>query len=86
MNVIKPKRGPLKIRKIHFTKESTDNFNYLLQKESWQESISKRDVNTSFMEIILYLCDIAFPLKTLHRGNIKKINGSPKEYVIYVNE
>jgi hypothetical protein len=35
ININRPKRGPVKSRKRQFTRESTDEFNYLLQKESW---------------------------------------------------
>jgi hypothetical protein len=39
INVNRPDGGPIKIRKRQFTKESINEFNYLLQKESWQESL-----------------------------------------------
>jgi hypothetical protein len=51
-----PKRGPIKIRKSQYTKGNIEEFNYLLQKELWQESLSISDVNScfkAFMDTIL---------------------------------
>jgi hypothetical protein len=42
INVNRPDRGPVKIRKRQFTKESIHEFYYLLQKELWQESFRFR--------------------------------------------
>jgi hypothetical protein len=41
ININRSKRGPVKSRKRQFTTESIDEFNYLLQKESWQECCFK---------------------------------------------
>jgi hypothetical protein len=48
-------------------KESIVMFNYLLEKELWQDNLLNSDVNISFdvfMDTILYHYIIEFPLKT----------------------
>jgi hypothetical protein len=75
INVNRPDRGSHMCRKRQFTKESIQEFNYLLQKESWQKSLSSSDVNASFnafMDMILYYYNIAFPLKTVYMIKIRK--------------
>jgi hypothetical protein len=62
-------------------------FNYLLQKESWQESFLRLDLNISFnafMDMILHHSNTVFPLKTVYMSKIRKNNGSLKEYKILV--
>jgi hypothetical protein len=90
INVNRSKKGPVKSRKRQFTKECIDEFNYLLQKEPWEECLLNLDVNTSFnafMDSILYHYNIAFPLRTVYRSNTeKKRNGLPKKYIILVKE
>jgi hypothetical protein len=73
INVNRPDRRPVKSRKRQFTKESINEFNYLLQKASWQKSLSNYDINTSFnalMDTILYHYNTTFSLKTV--CNIRK--------------
>jgi hypothetical protein len=69
INVNRPKnKEPLKSTEIQFTKESIDEVNHLLQKDSWQECFLNLDVNTSFnvfVDLILYQYNIAFPLETV---------------------
>jgi hypothetical protein len=63
------------IRKRQFTKESIDEFNYLSEKGSCQESLSSSDVNSSFdafMGMTFYHYDTAFLLKTAYRSNKNK--------------
>jgi hypothetical protein len=75
INVNRSERGPVESKKRQFTKESIDEFNYLLQKESWQECFLNLDVNTSFnafIDMIFYHCNITFSLKTVYRSNIEK--------------
>jgi hypothetical protein len=83
LHVNGPNRGPIKIRKRQYTKGNIEEFNYLLQKELWQESRSIADVNScfnAFMDMILYHINTAFPLKTVHSSNIRKKIELPKEY------
>jgi hypothetical protein len=75
INVNRSKRGTVKIRKRQFSKESIDEFTYLLQKETWQKCFLNLDVNTSFnafMDLIFYYYNIVFTLKTVSRSNIEK--------------
>jgi hypothetical protein len=75
ININRPDRGPHICRKRQFTKEGIQEFYYLLQKESWQKSLSSSDVNVSFnafMVMILYYYSIAFPLKTVYMSKIRK--------------
>jgi hypothetical protein len=53
LNAYRPERGPVKIRKRQFTKESTDKFNYLLQKELWQENLSNSNIQTCFNALFI---------------------------------
>jgi hypothetical protein len=69
------KNRTVKIKKRQFTITSTDEFNYLLQRELWQVSLSNSDVNTSFnafMDMTLYHCNTTFPLNIFYRSNMKK--------------
>jgi hypothetical protein len=52
INVNAPKGEAMKIMKRQFTKERTDEFNYALQKESWQNSLSNLHAHTSFNAFI----------------------------------
>jgi hypothetical protein len=56
-------------------KESTVDFNYLLQKDSWQECPSNSDVNINFhvfMDTILNHYITEFPLKPFQGSNREK--------------
>jgi hypothetical protein len=62
-------------RKRQFTEEAIQEFNYLLQKELWQESFSNSDANSSFnvfMNTILYYYNIAFPLKIVYMSKTRR--------------
>jgi hypothetical protein len=62
-------------RKRQFTEEIIHVFNYLLRKESWQDSFLSSDVNirfNAFMDTILHHCNIAFPLKIVYMSKIRK--------------
>ena len=62
-------------REGQFTKEGVQEFNYLLQKELWQESFSNSDASASFndfMDMILYYFNIAFPKKTVYMKMTRK--------------
>jgi hypothetical protein len=57
------------------SKESIDDFNYLLQKKSWHESLSNSDVNTSFisfMDTILYHYNTTLLLKAVYGTSMRK--------------
>jgi hypothetical protein len=74
LHVNSPNRGPIKIRKREYTKGNIE-YNYLLQKELWQESLSISDVNScfnAFMDTILYHFNTVFPLKTFRSSNVRK--------------
>jgi hypothetical protein len=51
INVNRSERGPQMCWKRQFTKEGILEFNYLLQKESWQESFSNSDANAALMPL-----------------------------------
>jgi hypothetical protein len=75
INVNRPDRGPQMCRKRQFTIEGIQEFNYLLQKELWQESFSNSDTNASFnafMNAILYYYNTAFPLITVYTSKTRK--------------
>jgi hypothetical protein len=76
LNANRPERGPVKIRKRQFTKESTDKFNYLLQKESWQENLSNSDIKTFFNALkgIIIIIQPGSPrnMKFLYKDEIAK--------------
>jgi hypothetical protein len=75
INVNRSERGPQICWKRQFTKEGILEFNCLLQKESWQESFSNADANSSFnafMDTFLYYFNIAFPLKTVYMSKTRK--------------
>jgi hypothetical protein len=77
IHIDSPNRGPIRIRSRKYTKGNIDEFNHLLQKELWQESLSASDVNTcfnAFMDTMRYHFNTAFPLKTIHRCNLRKNN------------
>jgi hypothetical protein len=67
INVEKLKKGPVRIKKRQFTQE----FNYLLSKESWLNT----EVNTKFnifMDSILYYYNIAFPIQSSYLNESSK--------------
>ena len=67
INVENPKRGLAKVRKLHFTGESVEEFKYLLHQESWQKAFVYSEINTKFYvftDTVLYL-NIALPLKSV---------------------
>jgi hypothetical protein len=69
IRVENPKLGLVKVRRRQFTEESTEELNYLLLKELWQEVLMNSEVNSKFnvfMDTILYYFNIAFPLKSYY--------------------
>jgi hypothetical protein len=75
INANRPDRGPQMSRKRQFMEEGIQEFNYLLQKELWQQSFSNSDANSSFnvfMDMILFYYDIAFPLKTVYMSKTRR--------------
>jgi len=53
----------------HFRDDNIREFQYLLEKETWQEVFRETEVNAKFkpfMNIVLHIFDIAFPLKFRH--------------------
>jgi len=55
-----------RILKRHFRDDNIREFQYLLEKETWQEVFRETELNAkfkAFMNLILHLFDIAFPLK-----------------------
>ena len=58
-----------RVLKRHFRDDNIRVFQYLLEKETWQEVFRETEVNAKFkpfMNIVLHLSDIAFPLKFRH--------------------
>ena len=58
-----------RVLKRHFRDYNIREFQYLSEKETWQEVFREKEVNAefkAFMNIVLHLFDIAFPLKFRH--------------------
>jgi hypothetical protein len=81
--VVIPSKLSYSCWKRQFTEEGIQEFNYLLQKELWQENFSNSDAKSSFnvfMDTILYYYNIAFPLNTVYMSKIRRKNGLPKVF------
>jgi hypothetical protein len=62
-----------KVLKRHFGDDNIREFKYLFKKDTWQEVFSETEVNAKFkffMNSILHVFDIAFPLEFRHRKNL----------------
>jgi hypothetical protein len=79
-------KGPITTYKRFFTDKNIEEFQYLLQKEKWDEVSASNESNTSFnifMDTFRYYFNIAFPIKatyvkesTVNKGITKGINVS----------
>jgi hypothetical protein len=59
-----------RVLKKRFGDDNIREFQYLLEKETWQEVLLETEVNAKFkvfMNIVLHLFDIVFPLEFRHR-------------------
>jgi hypothetical protein len=59
-----------RVLKRRFGNSNIREFQYLLEKETWQEVLEETDINVKtkvFMNIVVHLFDIAFPLELRHK-------------------
>jgi hypothetical protein len=50
--------GPITTCKRHFTDKNVEEFQYLLQKENWDEVLASNEPNTSFKSLWTHLVTI----------------------------
>ncbi|PNF17939.1 hypothetical protein B7P43_G18419 [Cryptotermes secundus] len=76
IKVNKPKTGWKKITRRQFSGRNIEEFNHLLEMESWEDVLLYDEVNTSyntFLNRFLYYFERSFPLKTVHKKNHNEI-------------
>jgi hypothetical protein len=69
--------APYRIKRRQFSDDNVQEFLYLLNQVTWQEVYTASYVNAKlnvFIDIFLYFCNIAFPLKTVYVKDTIKNN------------